>query len=152
MLEAAAIIESVILYLCHCQRDSHLRQRRSAVERAEAYRLNAGGYRYAVEVCAAGEGVVADTVKDEISLSPEQSVENIMLKEQIDILLQDLKERERQVIILRFGLEDGRPRTLEEVGQVFNVTRERIRQIEAKALKKLKNPVRGRMIQDYLKS
>ena len=97
-----------------------------------------------------GEGVVADTVKDEISLSPEQSVENIMLKEQIDILLQDLKERERQVIILRFGLEDGRPRTLEEVGQVFNVTRERIRQIEAKALKKLKNPVRGRMIQDYL--
>ena len=99
-----------------------------------------------------GEGVVADTVKDEISLSPEQSVENIMLKEQIEILLQDLKERERQVIILRFGLEDGRPRTLEEVGQVFNVTRERIRQIEAKALKKLKNPVRGRMIQDYLKN
>ena len=99
-----------------------------------------------------GEGVVADTVKDEISLSPEQSVENIMLKEQIDVLLQDLKERERQVIILRFGLEDGRPRTLEEVGQVFNVTRERIRQIEAKALKKLKNPVRGRMIQDYLKN
>ena len=99
-----------------------------------------------------GEGVVADTVKDESSLSPEQTVENIMLKEQINVLLQDLKERERQVIILRFGLEDGRPRTLEEVGQEFSVTRERIRQIEAKALKKLKNPVRGRMIQDYLES
>ena len=56
------------------------------------------------------------------------------------------------VLKLRFGLEDGKARTLEEVGQVFNVTRERIRQIEAKALKKLKNPVRGRMIQDYLKS
>ncbi|MCF0143469.1 MAG: sigma-70 family RNA polymerase sigma factor [Parasporobacterium sp.] len=97
-----------------------------------------------------GDGVVADTVKDEVSLTPEQSVENIMLKDQIELLLQDLKERERQVIILRFGLEDGRPRTLEEVGQVFHVTRERIRQIEAKALKKLKNPVRGRMIKDFL--
>ena len=99
-----------------------------------------------------GDGVVADTVRDEVSLSPEQSVENIMLKEQIDELLHDLKDRERQVIILRFGLEDGRPRTLEEVGQEFNVTRERIRQIEAKALKKLRNPVRGRLIQDYLEN
>lgn len=97
-----------------------------------------------------GDGVVADTVKDESSISPEQSVENIMLKEQINDLLKDLKERERQVIILRFGLEDGRPRTLEEVGHEFNVTRERIRQIEAKALKKLRNPVRGKMIRDYL--
>ena len=97
-----------------------------------------------------GDGVVADTVKDESSISPEQSVENIMLKEQINVLLGDLKERERQVIILRFGLEDGRPRTLEEVGHEFNVTRERIRQIEAKALKKLRNPVRGKMIRDYL--
>lgn len=97
-----------------------------------------------------GDGVVADTVKDENTLTPEQSVENIMLREQIKILLKDLKERERQVIILRFGLEDGRPRTLEEVGQEFNVTRERIRQIESKALRKLKNPVRGRMIKDFL--
>ena len=97
-----------------------------------------------------GDGVVADTVKDENTLSPEQAVENIMLKEQINVLLGDLKERERQVIILRFGLKDGRQRTLEEVGQEFNVTRERIRQIESKALRKLKNPVRGRMIKDYL--
>ena len=98
-----------------------------------------------------GEGVVADTVKDEISLSPEQSVENIMLKEQIDVLLQDLKERERQVIILRFGLEDGRPRTLEEVGQVFNVTRERIRQIEAKALSKMRKHKETKKLHEYLK-
>ena len=75
-----------------------------------------------------------------------------MLKEELSNALESLTERERQVVKLRFGLEDGRPRTLEEVGQVFNVTRERIRQIEAKALKKLKNPVRGRMIQDYLKN
>jgi len=72
------------------------------------------------------------------------------LKEHIDALLGDLKERERQVIVLRFGLEDGHPRTLEEVGKAFNVTRERISQIEAKALRKLRNPVRSKRILDFL--
>ena len=71
-------------------------------------------------------------------------------REHIDALLGDLKERERQVIVLRFGLEDGHPRTLEEVGKEFNVTRERIRQIEAKALRKLRNPVRSKRIRDFL--
>ena len=70
--------------------------------------------------------------------------------EHIDTLLGDLKERERQVIVLRFGLEDGHPRTLEEVGKEFKVTRERIRQIEAKALRKLRNPVRSKRIRDFL--
>ena len=69
-----------------------------------------------------------------------------MLRDHIDALLGDLKERERQVIELRFGLRDGHPRTLEEVGKEFNVTRERIRQIEAKALRKLRNPVRESVI------
>ena len=73
-----------------------------------------------------------------------------MLREHIDVLLQDLKDREREVIILRFGLRDGHPRTLEEVGKIFNVTRERIRQIEAKALRKLRNPVRSKKIKDFL--
>ena len=73
-----------------------------------------------------------------------------MLREHIDTLLGDLKERERQVIVLRFGLEDGHPRTLEEVGKEFKVTRERIRQIEAKALRKLRNPVRSKRIRDFL--
>ena len=82
--------------------------------------------------------------------TPEENVESVMLREHIDTLLQDLKERERQVIILRFGLEDGHPRTLEEVGKEFNVTRERIRQIEAKALRKLRNPVRSKRIRDFL--
>ena len=65
---------------------------------------------------------------------------DVYKRQHIDILLDDLKDREKQVVILRFGLEDGHPRTLEEVGKEFNVTRERIRQIEAKALRKLRNP------------
>ena len=83
-------------------------------------------------------------------MTPEQNVESVMLREHIDTLLEDLKERERQVIVRRFGLDDGHPRTLEEVGREFNVTRERIRQIEAKALRKLRNPVRSKRIKDFL--
>lgn len=93
---------------------------------------------------------LGDFVADSNALTPEGNVESVMLREHIDILLGDLKERERQVIVLRFGLEDGHPRTLEEVGKAFNVTRERIRQIEAKALRKLRNPVRSKRIRDFL--
>ena len=93
---------------------------------------------------------LGDFVADANVLSPEGNVESVMLREHIDSLLDDLKERERQVIVLRFGLEDGHTRTLEEVGKEFNVTRERIRQIEAKALRKLRNPVRSKRIRDFL--
>jgi len=93
---------------------------------------------------------LGDFVADTNAVTPEQNIENVMLREEIETLLSDLKERERQVIILRFGLEDGHPRTLEEVGKEFNVTRERIRQIEAKALRKLRNPVRSKRIRDFL--
>ncbi|MBQ6680162.1 MAG: RNA polymerase sigma factor RpoD [Lachnospiraceae bacterium] len=93
---------------------------------------------------------LGDFVADTNTVTPELNVENVMLREEIDALLADLKERERQVIILRFGLADGHPRTLEEVGKEFNVTRERIRQIEAKALRKLRNPVRSKRIRDFL--
>ncbi len=93
---------------------------------------------------------LGDFVADSNVLTPEGNVESVMLREHIDTLLGDLKERERQVIVLRFGLEDGHPRTLEEVGKEFNVTRERIRQIEAKALRKLRNPVRSKRIRDFL--
>ena len=90
---------------------------------------------------------LGDFVADSNAVTPEGNVESVMLR---DALLGDLKERERQVIVLRFGLEDGHPRTLEEVGKEFNVTRERIRQIEAKALRKLRNPVRSKRIRDFL--
>lgn len=93
---------------------------------------------------------LGDFVADSNALTPEGNVESVMLREHIDQLLEDLKERERQVLILRFGLEDGHPRTLEEVGKEFKVTRERIRQIEAKALRKLRNPMRSKRIRDFL--
>ena len=93
---------------------------------------------------------LGDFVADSNAVTPEGNVESVMLREHIDILLDDLKDREKQVVILRFGLEDGHPRTLEEVGKEFNVTRERIRQIEAKALRKLRNPVRSKRIRDFL--
>ena len=95
---------------------------------------------------------LGDFAADNNTVTPEANVEAVMLREHIDQLLMDLKERERQVIVLRFGLADGHPRTLEEVGKEFKVTRERIRQIEAKALRKLRNPVRSKKIKDFLQS
>ena len=84
------------------------------------------------------------------SPSPVQEAELNILKEQIQDVLADLNERERRVISLRFGIDDGYPRTLEEVGKIFNVTRERIRQIEAKALRKLRHPRRSRKLRDFI--
>ena len=83
-------------------------------------------------------------------MSPEDYTTNELLKDEIDDVLLTLTEREEKVIRLRFGLEDGKARTLEEVGQMFGVTRERIRQIEAKALRKLRHPSRSRKLKDYL--
>ena len=93
---------------------------------------------------------LGDFIKDERNLSPEEFATNEMLKDEISQVLETLTEREEKVIRLRFGLEDGKPRTLEEVGQMFGVTRERIRQIEAKALRKLRHPSRSRKLRDYM--
>ena len=93
---------------------------------------------------------LGDFIKDERNLSPEEFATNEMLKDEISQVLETLTEREEKVIRLRFGLEDGKPRTLEEVGQMFGVTRERIRQIEAKALRKLRHPSRSRKLKDFL--
>ena len=93
---------------------------------------------------------LGDFVKDEKTLSPEEYAINEVLKDEIGELLLTLTEREEQVIKLRFGLIDGTCRTLEEVGTIFGVTRERIRQIEAKALRKLRHPSRSKKLKDYL--
>ena len=93
---------------------------------------------------------LGDFIKDERNLSPEEYATNEMLKDEIAEVLETLTEREEKVIRLRFGLEDGKSRTLEEVGQLFGVTRERIRQIEAKALRKLRHPSRSRKLKDYM--
>ncbi|MFC2071531.1 RNA polymerase sigma factor RpoD [Chloroflexota bacterium] len=93
---------------------------------------------------------LSDFIEDRNALPPVDAASKQLLKEQIDEVLSYLTPREQRVLVLRFGLEDGRSRTLEEVGQEFNVTRERIRQIEAKALRKLRHPSRSRKLKDYL--
>ncbi|EGC04759.1 MULTISPECIES: RNA polymerase sigma factor RpoD [Ruminococcus] len=93
---------------------------------------------------------LGDFIPDDDAPAPAEAASLVLLKEQIDQVLSTLTEREEKVLRLRFGLEDGRSRTLEEVGQEFKVTRERIRQIEAKALRKLRHPNRSNKVRDYL--
>ncbi|HQE49735.1 MAG TPA: RNA polymerase sigma factor RpoD [Fervidobacterium sp.] len=93
---------------------------------------------------------LGDFIEDEDSPDPEEATASQLLREQLEEMLGELTEREREVLRLRFGLEDGRSHTLEEVGKRFNVTRERIRQIEAKALRKLRHPSRSKRLRDYL--
>lgn len=93
---------------------------------------------------------LGDFIQDEQVMVPVDAATYTLLREQLTEVLETLTEREQKVLRLRFGLDDGRPRTLEEVGRDFNVTRERIRQIEAKALRKLRHPSRSRKLKDYL--
>jgi RNA polymerase primary sigma factor len=93
---------------------------------------------------------LGDFIEDEDAPAPAEAASFILLKEQLEEVLETLTPREKKVLRLRFGLDDGRARTLEEVGQEFGVTRERIRQIEAKALRKLRHPSRSKKLKDYL--
>jgi len=95
--------------------------------------------------------VLADFVPNEFRDAPFESTAQVLLKEDVARVLVGLSERQREVIILRFGLRDGESHTLEEIGQQYGVTRERIRQIEAKALRLLRHPVRSKILRDYLK-
>ena len=93
---------------------------------------------------------LGDFIEDRGALAPAEAASYQLLKEQVDDVLYTLSDREARVLQLRFGLEDGRSRTLEEVGRDFGVTRERIRQIEAKALRKLRHPSRSKKLKDFL--
>jgi RNA polymerase primary sigma factor len=93
---------------------------------------------------------LGDFIEDQEAPAPAEAASFLLLKEQLEEVLETLSPREKRVLRLRFGLDDGRARTLEEVGQVFGVTRERIRQIEAKALRKLRHPSRSKKLKDYL--
>lgn len=97
------------------------------------------------------DSVLGDFIEDEDTVTPEESATGSLLKEHVKIMLSALSDREQKILKLRFGLEDGRSHTLEEVGQEFNVTRERIRQIEAKALAKLRKHKDSRKLHDYIK-
>ena len=96
------------------------------------------------------DSLLGDFIQDTTQPSPYDAASRELLKEHLEEVLHTLSDREKRVLILRFGLEDGRPRTLEEVGVEFGVTRERIRQIEAKALRKLRHPSRSKKLKDYL--
>ena len=96
-----------------------------------------------------GDSALGDFIRDESELPPEEAVSYTVLREEVEEVLQMLAPRERRVLRLRFGLEDGRPRTLEEVGGEFGVTRERIRQIESKALRRLRHSTRARHLKDF---
>ena len=95
------------------------------------------------------DSILSDFIKDESALSPDQSASNALLKDQIREVLSELAERERKILAMRFGLDDGITHTLEEVGKVFAVTRERIRQIEAKALEKIRNNEKIKKLEGY---
>jgi len=97
-----------------------------------------------------GDTHFGDFIEDKRAVSPASATAYAMLKEQMDDVLDTLTEREKKVLRLRFGIGDGYPRTLEEVGEIFNVTRERVRQIEAKALRKLRHPTRSRKLRNFL--
>ena len=128
-----------------------------------AEEVNMSGKRVAELIQASGDTVsletpvgdeegsnLGDCVADDANASTEDKAESFLLREEIDSMLQGLNPREREVITLRFGLETGHPLTLEEVGKRFNVTRERIRQIETAALRKLRNPSKSKKIRDFL--
>lgn len=128
-----------------------------------AEEVNMSGKRVAELIQASGDTVsletpvgdeegsnLGDFVADDANASTEDKAESFLLREEIDSMLQGLNPREREVIILRFGLETGHPLTLEEVGKRFNVTRERIRQIETAALRKLRSPSKSKKIRDFL--
>ena len=117
--------------------------------------LGAGTMGAQIAALAAGFDIPVDLLdlpgeEDRNAPAPADAASFQLLKEQVDEVLHTLTEREARVLVLRFGLEDGRSRTLEEVGREFGVTRERIRQIEAKALRKLRHPTRSRKLRDFL--
>ena len=116
----------------------------------EVYKISQDPVSLETPIGEEDDSHLGDFIKDESSLSPEEYTENEILKEEIDDVLQSLQPREQEVLRLRFGLKDGTCHTLEEVGKKFNVTRERIRQIEAKALRKLRHPSRAKKLRDFM--
>jgi RNA polymerase primary sigma factor len=124
--------------------------RRAAVKVRRILRVAQEPMSLETPVGAEESSLLGDFIEDETIPAPSDAASHQLLKEQVRNALEALTEREREVLEMRFGLKDGQDHTLEEVGQHFRVTRERIRQIEAKALRKLRHPTRSRPLRDYL--
>jgi len=97
-----------------------------------------------------GDTHFGDFIEDKKAISPANATVHSMLKDEIGTILNTLTDREKKILLYRFGIDDGSPKTLEEVGNIFKVTRERVRQIEAKALRKLRHPTRSRKLRTFL--
>ncbi|NLG27833.1 MAG: sigma-70 family RNA polymerase sigma factor, partial [Chloroflexi bacterium] len=130
--------------------DVHRRLKRAAEKVSQIIQVSREPMSLETPVGSEESSVLVDFIPDETTASPPDETNREMLREQMQHELASLTERERDVLALRFGLEDGESHTLEEVGELFGVTRERIRQIEAKALRKLRHPTRSRKLRDYL--
>jgi len=126
------------------------RLRRAAAKVRSIMRISQEPMSLEMPVGAEDSGLLGDFIEDETILGPVDATSNQLLKEQIRSILNSLSERERAVLEMRFGLKDGESHTLEEVGRAFGVTRERVRQIESKALRKLRHPGRSRKLRDFL--
>ncbi len=126
------------------------RMRRAAAKVRRIIRISQEPMSLETPVGQEESSLLGDFIEDESVVGPVDAASNQLLKEQVHSILDSLSDREREVLELRFGLRDGQGHTLEEVGQFFGVTRERIRQIEAKALRKLRHPYRSRKLRDYL--
>ena len=123
---------------------------RVPVHMVEVYKISQDPVSLETPIGEEDDSHLGDFIRDERTMSPEEYATVEMLKSELANVLSTLTEREEKVLRLRFGLDDGQCRTLEEVGQIFGVTRERIRQIEAKALRKLRHPSRSRKLKDFL--
>jgi RNA polymerase primary sigma factor len=145
--------ELILMALANGQRLDPLlsrRLRRAATRVEQIMRISQEPMSLETPIGSEEDSYLGDFIKDETMPEPDDAASQQLLREQLRSILNSLNHRERQVLEMRFGLKDGQAHTLEEVGQAFGVTRERIRQIEAKALRKLRHPLRSRKLRDYL--
>jgi RNA polymerase primary sigma factor len=127
-----------------------MRMRRAAAKVRRIVRISQEPMSMETPVGNEENSTLGDFIEDDSIVGPAEAASGELLREQVHTALDQLNRREREVLEMRFGLKDGQAHTLEEVGQEFGVTRERIRQIEAKALRKLRHPIRSRKLRDYL--
>ncbi|MFN8445778.1 MAG: RNA polymerase sigma factor RpoD [Caldilineaceae bacterium] len=146
----AIVVRSALLNNSKLDHDTERKLEKAATKVRKIQRLSQEPISLETPVGNEESSSLGDFIEDDSVPGPVDTASRQLLKEQMEEILDGLNEREKRVLVMRFGLEDGMPRTLEDVGKEFNVTRERVRQIEAKALRKLRHPLRSRKLRDYL--